>query len=141
MSIIWASGELYKLFLDEFLFKWQRMWASFYHMKTIEANSKSNINTSILCLMQVCNFNSPTQMLARTKQLTNLMVLISTIQKIHCTETPIPLSLYSFFEPKLYELYNSLSVNKNYHYTYMCNKVHYTRNRQYSRFRTFSCNT
>ena len=36
-------------------------------------------------------------MLARTKKLTNLMVLISTIQKIHCTETPLPLIFYSFF--------------------------------------------
>jgi len=60
-------------------------------------------------------------MLARTKQLTNLMVLISIIPKLHCTDTPITLSFYSFSGPTLYELFEGKTIKltiivcKNYH--------------------------
>jgi len=39
-------------------------------------------------------------MLARTKQLTNLIVLISTIPKLHCTKTTILLGFYCLFPDK-----------------------------------------
>ena len=41
-------------------------------------------------------------MVARTKQPTNLMVLISTIPKLYCTETLIPLDLYYLSRSTLY---------------------------------------